>query len=74
MDFILSPSNDLNENSQELLTFLKNMQYALTEDALNVAATFLEASEIWQSSEKLRTWFLTSWLPVAKVINILVSG
>lgn len=66
-DVTSSPTNDLVEHSEEVLSYLKNMQYALTEDALNIAAAYLEASEIWQNSEKLRTWFLTSWLPVAKM-------
>ena len=63
-----TPSNDLEQHTDELIKHLKNMQYSLTEESLSVAALVFEQSRVWQNSEKFRTWFQTKWLPIAKVI------
>lgn len=66
LEFVQTPSNNVREHAEEILTYLKNMQYSLTEDSLSIAAALLEGSEVWQKGEKLRTWFQTSWLHLAK--------
>ena len=67
MEFINTPSNDVQEFSEDIITFLKNMMSSYTEDSLTVAASALEASSVWKNSINLRTWFQDNWLHSAKV-------
>ena len=66
-EFFNKPVNNLEEHSEEIMSYLKTMQYSLTEHSLSVAAAQLEASDIWQNTDNLREWFQNSWLPLAKV-------
>ena len=71
LQFVQTPSNDVVEYSEEIMTFLKNMMFSFTEDTLTVAASVLESSTVWQNSLNLRDWFQSSWLLNAKVNALL---
>ncbi|XP_057307938.1 uncharacterized protein LOC130645843 isoform X2 [Hydractinia symbiolongicarpus] len=66
MNFLNTPSNELADQAEEVMAFLRNMAYSTTEDSLTIAAALFEGSSAWNNSSKLRTWFQTTWLHMAK--------
>ncbi|XP_066927395.1 uncharacterized protein [Clytia hemisphaerica] len=66
ISFLETPSNELKDHSEEILTYLDQMQKSYTKDILTACATVVEASEVWKESAVLREWFQTVWLPLAK--------
>ena len=71
MEFITTQSNDVQEYTDEIIGYLRGMQYSLTEDSLSQAAGLFEGSDVWQNSDKLRRWFQGKWLHLAKVMLFL---
>ena len=71
MEFTSTRSNEVEEHADEIIGFMRGMQYSLTEEALSNAAVIFEESEIWKNNEKLRHWFQGKWLHLAKVTKII---
>ena len=69
--FLETPSNELKDHSEEISTYLDQMQKSYTKDILTACATVVEASNVWKASAVLREWFQTVWLPLAKVMILL---
>ena len=69
MEFINTPSNDTQDDADDIIKFLKSMMFSLTEDSLTMAASLLETSDIWRYSTNLRSWFQDIWLHNAKVLD-----
>lgn len=67
VEFISTSSNGVQQHCQEIINYLKNMAYSYSEEFLSQSASHLEESDVWQKSEKLREWFQSDWLPIAKV-------
>ena len=81
MEFVATPSNELMSHEEEILGYLRAMQYSLTEESLTHAAGLFESSDVWRCNSKLKKWFQEKWLVLAKVrivvevamVNILAS-
>ncbi|XP_035685999.1 uncharacterized protein LOC118422494 [Branchiostoma floridae] len=54
------------DDQRTVLCLLRNIAAATTHDEYNMRVDQLKASNIWQQSAQLRTWFSTKWLTNAE--------
>lgn len=55
------------ESKDSLLTSLRAMARAATEEHFQSALTNLQMGEMWSANEKLQNWMISTWLPEKKV-------
>lgn len=59
--------NGVSQHRDEILSRLRRITHASTENKYNAAVSALKASELWKNNIKLQNWFEKTWLRMSKV-------